>query len=314
MRRRMKSSSIISAALGVLVPLLASCASSDSATNGNRTSAPKDAPQHVVLTNAAGSVRLHASTTSIGPIQLQAHDETLFISEFNDSEKVSLPWLRIGAESIPPLAVRLLNSSTVLTSNDWQYLQLAAAADQAGILKSARRHLLLVEPDLVVILDELLLTNSTTIEINLPSRQLLTHDSIRDEWTLQADRAGLVTRFLSLPKSVQSWSATATSSANRGTTYPTTGWMRSVVTESGPEFHQLTIFAVHPKQARRSLAFKLLESDTAIGARIHRDGLPTLVAFRKASCTGEANLTGLKFASPVAVDVFRPKPRKQQPR
>jgi len=27
--------------------------------------------------------------------------------------------------------------------------------------------------------------------------------------------------------------------------------------------------------------------------------------------TGEANLTGLKFTAPLAVDVFRPKPRRR---
>jgi len=53
-----------------------------------------------------------------------------------------------------------------------------------------------------------------------------------------------------------------------------------------------------------------LESETAIGVRVHRDGLPTLIAFRKSIAAGEADLTGMKFAGPVAVDVFQPK-RKQ---
>ena len=32
-----------------------------------------------------------------------------------------------------------------------------------------------------------------------------------------------------------------------------------------------------------------------------------ILGFRKTSCAGEANLTGMKFNGPAAVDVFRPK-------
>jgi hypothetical protein len=65
----------------------------------------------------------------------------------------------------------------------------------------------------------------------------------------------------------------------------------------------------HEKEARRSLAFKLLESESAIGVRVHRDGLPTLLAIRRNGVVGEANLTGMKFNGPAAVDVFRPRRR-----
>jgi hypothetical protein len=83
--------------------------------------------------------------------------------------------------------------------------------------------------------------------------------------------------------------------------------LRAGVTNKVTEFRQITVLVTHEKDRKRSLAFKLLESETAIGVRVHRDGLPTLIAFRKNDVGGEANLTGLKFTGPVAVDVFRPK-------
>jgi hypothetical protein len=83
--------------------------------------------------------------------------------------------------------------------------------------------------------------------------------------------------------------------------------VRSGATNRTAEFLHLAVLVSHEREARRSLAFKLLESDTAIGVRVHRDGLPTLVAIRKIGVLGEANLTGLKFTGPVAVDVFRPR-------
>lgn len=305
----MKATPTISAALAVLMPLLASCASPG--TNGSPASASKKAPpREVSLANAAGNLHLHAPAKFIGPIRLQAYGDTLIDSAFLQSATTASPWLRVGNESFSMLGTTQPAPTATLQSNDWQYLRIDGATTANGILKSARRHMLLIEPDLVVVLDELVLNQSTSIELQLPSRQELQHDTLRDEWTLQSEHAGVVTRFLSLPKSVQSWNATAASGASRGSTNSRAGLMRSVVAESGLEFHHLAIFAVHTNQARRSLAFKLLESDTAIGARIHRDGLPTLVAFRKVSCAGEANLTGLKFTAPVAVDVFRPKRRK----
>ncbi len=305
----MKATPTISAALAVLLPLLASCASPG--TNGGPASASKVVPpREVSLTNAAGNLRLHAPAEFIGPMRLQAYGDTLLEGALPRSATAAPPWLRVGDESFPTLDAAQPVPAATLQSNDWQYLRIDGATAASGVLKSARRHMLLIDPDLVVVLDELVLTHSTSIEIQLPSLKPFQHDTVRDEWTLNSEHSGLVARFLSLPKAVQSWNATAASGSSRGTTNSAAGWMRSVVTESGPEFHHLAIFAVHTNQARGSLSFKLLESDTAIGARIHRDGLPTLVAFRKVSCAGEANLTGLKFTAPVAVDVFRPKRRK----
>ena len=68
----------------------------------------------------------------------------------------------------------------------------------------------------------------------------------------------------------------------------------------------LTVFAVYRGGEKKNYAFKLLESNNAVGARIHRDGLPTLVAFRTDPAAGKASLTGFGFSGPVGVDVFKP--------
>lgn len=250
----------------------------------------------------------------MGPITLQAFGDSLISGEFLPTSAGDAAWLRVGEKRIPTLEIAQPAPAITMRSNDWQYLRIDGATTAHPILKSARRHILLAEPDLVVILDELVLTNSSAVEVQLPSRKLLQHDSVHDEWTLSSERARVVVRLLSLPQSTQSWHSHATSSTGRGMTNSGPGAVRSIVADSGAEFQHLSIFSVHTNQVRPSLAFKLLESDTAIGARVHRDGLPTLVAFRKASCLGEANLTGLKFTAPVAVDVFRPKPRSQRSR
>lgn len=75
------------------------------------------------------------------------------------------------------------------------------------------------------------------------------------------------------------------------------------------EFHLLTVFAASPSGAHHNLALKLLESDSAIGLRIHRDGWPTLVAFRlhPTSESFSATLTGFGFKGSVGVDILSPK-------
>ena len=75
------------------------------------------------------------------------------------------------------------------------------------------------------------------------------------------------------------------------------------------ELDLLTVFVVYRAGAKRDYAFKLLESNSAVGARIHRDGLPTLVAFKISPDGGTASLTGFGFSGPVGVDVFKPKPK-----
>lgn len=72
----------------------------------------------------------------------------------------------------------------------------------------------------------------------------------------------------------------------------------------------ITVIAVSPGGAARDVASKYLESNTAVGVRVHRDGLPTLVAFRTAANGVPASLTGFGFEGPVGVSVFRPKVRK----
>jgi hypothetical protein len=69
----------------------------------------------------------------------------------------------------------------------------------------------------------------------------------------------------------------------------------------------LTVFAIHKKGQTQDCTFKLLQSHTAVGARINRDGFPTLVAFRNDPAESNPSLTGFPFSGPVGVDVFKPK-------
>jgi hypothetical protein len=69
----------------------------------------------------------------------------------------------------------------------------------------------------------------------------------------------------------------------------------------------LTAFVIHKAGEKKENAFKFLESYTAVGARIHRGGNPTLVAFRIQPAELNPSLTGFGFSGPVGVHVFKPR-------
>ena len=77
------------------------------------------------------------------------------------------------------------------------------------------------------------------------------------------------------------------------------------------ELDVVVVVTVAKTTAKRDYAFKLLESASAVGARIHRDGFPTLVAFRLNPSATESSLTGFPFRGPVGVDIFRPVQRSR---
>ena len=284
--------------LGVLVGL-PSCATSDE-------SGLDAAGARVVITNRAGNVRLTFAAGGEGSLQLQAFGEELFGAS---AGALMLSQLWIDGRAVSGSTTSVFQIDAPVSGGEWQYSGVKFPATNIAGLKLSQRRFLCIEPDLVVVLDEVSLDEPCIVETGYWFPSGLAHDAVRDEWKVQTPRAGVTARFLASPKSKQArWNAVERQTGS-SITNSALECVRSTAAEKVREFYQLTVLMVHPEQSRRSLSFKLLESDTAIGVRVHRDGLPTLVAFRKANCAGEANLTGMKFNGPVAVDVFHPKKR-----
>lgn len=280
----------------------------------------KSEPALLVLGGNEGRVRLGVSTVIIpgrtqpvGAVTLRAFDELLLSSGEDPSASGSLPHQRrdslwLDGQSVAATGTNALRVSVRFASNDWEYASIDLAPSWGTRVKKFARRLLYVQPDLIVICDDVVLAEPATVETGWSFTEGIALDSVRDEWRLQLARAGLTARFFVSPggrPQVQALSDSA--SANLAITASRLVQLRAGVTNKLDEYRQLTVLVPHEKAAKRSLAFKLLESDTAIGLRVHRDGLPTLVAFHKSPGTGEANLTGMKFTAPAAVDVFRPK-------
>jgi hypothetical protein len=287
-----------------LLATLPSCATNDGSATDASASKQAASPL-VVLTNRDGNIRLTHPVNEAGPLQLHAFGELLMGAV--GSRPASRPELWIDGKALAGRMAGSFQMEPPMAGSEWQYGVLNLPATNVAGLKSSQRRFLCIEPDLVVVLDEVSLTESALLETGHWFSSGLGHDSVRDEWTVQTPRAGMTARILSSPKSKQTKRDATDGGVGGVITNSAAACVRSTVSEKAREYYQITVLVVHAAQSRRSLAFKLLESDTAIGVRVHRDGLPTLVAFRKAGCVGEANLTGMKFDAPVAVDVFRPK-------
>lgn len=175
------------------------------------------------------------------------------------------------------------SAATVVTNiigPDWQFLSLKLA-DQR------ERGILYIAPDLLAILDR---SSGLTLDSTA-------HAQVDPVWgDLIVSNANSVLRVNSpAPKKhLRRWEET-------------TPGHYSVAANPAATPFILTIFAHSSEASPTAFAFKLLESNTAIGARVHRNGLPALLAFKIDATVESASLTGFPFRGPVGVDVFKPR-------
>ena len=135
-------------------------------------------------------------------------------------------------------------------------------------------------------------------------------DPVWGDLHLDSIKAGLQIHAPGTKKGPRTWSRAQTGA---GLTNMETITMQLGPTNKVSKLDLITVFGVYPAGQNPGYTFKLLESNTAIGARIQRRGLPTLVAFKNASALTNASLTGMSFNGPVGVGVFKPKQKAVTP-
>lgn len=192
---------------------------------------------------------------------------------------------------------------------EWHYVALDASAAYRDRLLEYRRGVLFIQPDLFVLYDHLVARKPAKFQMLLHPPAATQVDPIWGDLKLDSANGGIRIHTPSRRPETRMWSrvASVTNSVLPGTMPVQIGPSNKLAT-----LDLLTVFALYPAGAKMDYAFKLLESKTAVGARIHRDGLPTLVAFKMDSATTNPTLTGFGFTGPVGVDVFKPKRLKAQ--
>src|SRR5262245_46113899 len=283
------------------------------------SSAPND---FMVLPNATNAVqfRLYTNAAPDAPhlfntFDVQAYGQTLLKSppavtserwRSTAPEGVSLHNIVVNGAG-PELGGT--NSMTVVeqaSGSAWRYLALDATAAYHGRLGQFRRAILFVEPDLFVLYDHLTAKEPFSFRMFLHPPEGTTLDPDWGDLRFAAASSGFRIHAPSGKRFLRSWKRVASTADE---ILPGTVTMELGPTNKLTQLDLLTVFAVFDGR-KRDYTFRLLESYTAIGARIQRDGLPTLVAFKTDPVAQRASLTGFEFTGSVGVDVFRPTQRR----
>jgi hypothetical protein len=271
------------------------------------------------LTNAV-QFRLYTSGAPRAPglfntFDIEAYGETLLRSPGGDPLQ---RWLATSPSN-PVLHNVLINGRgpelastngmTVIeqaTGPEWRYLALDVSAAYRDRLERYRRGILFVEPDLFVLYDQIVAREPVSFQMLLHAPAATRVDDDWRDLRLELPGAGFRIQSPGEKRKPRSWERIESPA---DALLPGTVTMRLGPTNQLARIDLLTVFAVYRGGVKKDYAFKLLESNTAVGARIYREGLPTLVAFRMDPAAGSSCLTGFGFNGPVGVDVFKPKQR-----
>jgi hypothetical protein len=191
---------------------------------------------------------------------------------------------------------------------EWRYVAFDASAAYRGRLEKYRRGILFIEPDLFVLYDHVVAKETVRLQMVLHPPAATRLDATWGDLHLDLPKAGLIINAPGRRRDLRSWQRMESPVDKL---LPGTVTMGLGPTNKLAEVDLLTVFTVSPGGQKTSYAFKLLLSISSIGARIHRDGLPTLVAFRIDPATNNPSLTGFAFTGPVGVDIFKPKQKSK---
>jgi hypothetical protein len=187
---------------------------------------------------------------------------------------------------------------------EWRYVAMDLTAAYHTTLQHFQRAILFVEPDLFVLYDQLTAKEPIRFQMALHAPAATIIDTNWGDLRLETPKAGLLVQAPGTKKSPRSWKQGAgIDNPGAGETVP----MLLGPTNKLSRVDLITVFGVYRPGDNPGYVCKLLESDTAIGTRIMRYGLPSLVAFRTDPSATNASLTGLAFQGPVGVGVFKPK-------
>jgi hypothetical protein len=189
---------------------------------------------------------------------------------------------------------------------DWYYIALDGSAAYHAQLKEFKRGILFIEPDLFILYDHMVARELSGFQMLLHPPVFTQVDNVWGDLRLHSPKAVLRIHAPSGRKMFRRWERTESASDK---ILPDTLTVRLGPTNKLAEFNCLTVFAINRANDPQELAFKLIESNHAIGARIHRNGLPVLAAFKTDQSLETSSLTGFVFSGPVGVSVFKPKVR-----
>lgn len=224
----------------------------------------------------------------------------------------SRPWptclhsILINGAGPEPTATAGMKLVDHVSGPEWHYWGWDLSAGYRSRARELRRAVVYVEPDLFVIYDRLRAAEPVSFDLLLHPSAATVVDPDWGDLRLELPKAGARVHAPAPKGFLRPWKRIESPA---DALLPGTCTVRLGPTNAVSELDLLVVCVVYPAGGPQGFAFKFLESPTALGARIHRQGLPTVVAFRTDPSVTAASLTGFVFDGPVGVGVFKPKPR-----
>lgn len=268
-----------------------------------------NAVQFRLYTNASSAAGHLFNTFDIqgyGQTVLQAPGGTNLSQWLASPTNAQLHNLLVGGRGPDLMATNVARVVEQVSGDEWSYIALDLSPAYHGRLQEFKRGILYVEPDLFVIYDHLVASEPVDFDFVLHPPAATEVDKDWGDLRLKLGAAGMLVNTPSTKKVLRVWARTES---------PVDALLPGTVTmQIGPdaklaELDLITVFAVHSAAHPEKYWFKLIESDTAVGARILRRNLPTIVAFKAHTQSTGSSLSGFGFEGPVGVGVFKPKKR-----
>jgi len=277
---------------------------------------------HTTLTNSAEDVHLLFKASPFGSqshghnpqnsFQLNAYGEALLttcVYRDHHGSKFHYQWCHStrahNAVLVDGQGQRSHNASSTGRILDFElspamdYVVGSATEAYGGRLERYRRYVAFIKPDLIVVCDDLAATNEATFQLMLHAHRPFKLEEAAGRATIEQPKAGAIVQYLSpVPLNFRQWDGYEPESERE---FPNQWHLEAGTRERRREIQVLTVIAPYRTGQPVEWKAKRLESGSAVGVRLKRDGRSVVVAFRKAHQSGTARLEDMVFEKPVAL-------------
>ncbi|MCW5553693.1 MAG: DUF4962 domain-containing protein [Verrucomicrobiae bacterium] len=204
-----------------------------------------------------------------------------------------------GEGQIPHSATSMGRIVDSKLTPEWDYVEGDALAAYGGKLTRARRKIAFVKPDLIVICDDLAAPKPVSYQFMLHALSPFTVAEADARLTAKQPKASVTAQLLSpTPLKFCQWDGYNPPPDRE---FPIQWHVEAATQAKLGELRMLTVIV--PERAGKSATWRAerLESDSAVGVRVVRDGQTALVGFRKADA-GSGRLGSSDFDAAVQVE------------
>lgn len=204
-----------------------------------------------------------------------------------------------GEGQIPHSATAMGRIVDSRLTPEWDYVEGDALAAYGGKLTRARRKIAFIKPDLIVICDDLAAPKPVSYQFMLHALSPFTVDENAGRLSAKQPKASVTAQYLSpTPLKFRQWDGYNPPPDRE---FPNQWHVEAGTEAKLSELRMLTVIV--PERAGHSATWRAerVESKSAVGARVLRDGKTTTLLFRNTD-QGEASFKDIRFTGAIWIE------------